>query len=135
LFAFLDASSPGWLALVAMAVLGLGMGPALSGLQIGVARTTPASDLAAAMGTLLLGRQVVGCVALAVGDALYRGRVGAAGSAAATGWSIALVAGAGAVIAAVALAGLRTGLPAQHPLPRRAPTASPTSRTTATSVR
>jgi hypothetical protein len=111
LFTVLDASSPAWLALVAMGLLGLGMGPALSGLQIGVARTTPPTDLAAAMGTLLLGRQVVGCVALAVGDALYRGRLDASGPASATGWAIAVVASAGAVAAALALVGLRAQLP------------------------
>lgn len=114
LFGRVGASSPGWLPLAAMAVLGFGMGPALSGLQIGIARTTAPGDLAAAMGTLLLGRQVIGCIALAVGDVLYRSRLDASGAAAATGWAVALVAGGGAVVAAAALVGLRRGLPGQQ---------------------
>jgi MFS family permease len=111
LFGLLDAGSPGWLPLVAMAVLGLGMGPALSGLQVAIGRTVTPADLGAAMGTLLLGRQVVGVVALAVGEALYDGRVGGHGPAAATGWAVAWIAGAGAVVAALGIAGVRDRLP------------------------
>lgn len=110
-FVMLDAGSPGWLPLVAMAVLGLGMGPALSGLQIAISRTVTPADLGAAMGILLLGRQVVGVVALAVGEALYDGRVDGHGPAAATGWAVAWVASAGAVVAALGIAGVRARLP------------------------
>lgn len=119
LFALLDDSSPGWLPLLAMGVLGLGMGPALSGLQIAIARTCVPGDLAAAMGTLLLGRQVVGVVALAVGEALYRAGAAEHGAAAATGGSVAWVAGGGALVALVAVAGLRDRLPEQAPLQPR----------------
>jgi EmrB/QacA subfamily drug resistance transporter len=111
LFALLDGASPGWLPLLAMAVLGLGMGPALSGLQIGLGRTTTPAHLGAAMGTLLLGRQVIGVLALAIADAAYRGQAAAHGPAAATGFAVAGVAGVGAVVAALALAGLRDRLP------------------------
>ncbi|HXH78869.1 MFS transporter [Nocardioides sp.] len=122
LFALVDSSSPGWLPLLAMAVLGLGMGPALSGLQIAIARTCHPRDLAAAMGTLLLGRQVVGVVALAVGEALYRAKAMNHGAAAATGGGVAWVAGVGALVALVAVAGLRDRLPEQG-----TPTPSPPS--------
>ncbi|HEU5037444.1 MAG TPA: MFS transporter [Nocardioides sp.] len=123
-FACLDASSPAWLPLVAMAVLGLGMGPALSGLQIALTRTTTPADLGAAMGTLLMGRQVIGVVALAVADALYSSRI-PEGSAVATGHGVAWVAGAGAVVAALALLGLPRRLPDPPAGPMQAPADAP----------
>lgn len=110
-FLGLGPSSPGALPLVAMAVLGIGMGPQLSGLQIALLRTVEPRDLAAAMGTLLLGRQVIGAVALAAADALYCSRAATDGASSGTGWAIAWVAGAGALAAAIALAGVRRRLP------------------------
>jgi EmrB/QacA subfamily drug resistance transporter len=111
LFTLLDSGSPAWLPLLAMAVLGLGMGPALSGLQIALSRTTAPLHLGAAMGTLLLGRQVVGAVALAVGDAAYRSQLESGNPASATGSAVAWVAGAGTVVATLALLGLRSRFP------------------------
>ncbi|WP_210650503.1 MFS transporter [Nocardioides sp. SYSU D00065] len=110
-FAALDESSPGWHPLLAMAVLGLGMGPALSGLQIAIGRTSAPADLGAAMSALLLGRQVIGAVALAAAEALHRSAAMEQGPTAATGTTVAWVAGTGAVVAAVALLGLRGRLP------------------------
>lgn len=105
-FGTLTDGSPGWLPLVLMALLGLGMGPALSGLQLALARTTAPRDLGAAMGTLLLGRQVVGTVALAVSEAVWSARLVDGDRAAATGTTIAVVAAAGALAALVTLLGL-----------------------------
>ncbi len=96
--------------LVAMGVLGLGMGPALSGLQVALLRVTAPADLGAAMGTLLLGRQLVGVIALAVTEAMYGAALGH-GPAAATGQTVAWVAGTGAVVSAAALLGLPRRLP------------------------
>jgi EmrB/QacA subfamily drug resistance transporter len=110
-FATLDDGSAAWLPLVAMALLGLGMGPALSGLQIAIARTTAPADLGAAMGTLLLGRQVVGVVALAVTDAVYHAGLAGGSPTEATGSAVAAVAGVGALVAAVALLRLPRRLP------------------------
>jgi EmrB/QacA subfamily drug resistance transporter len=107
-FATIGRSTPGALLLVLMTVLGLGLGPALSGIQIAIGRFVPPRDLGAAMGTLLLGRQVGGLVALAVVEALYTGRLQATGSASeALGWSMFVVPAAGAVVAAAAISGLR----------------------------
>jgi EmrB/QacA subfamily drug resistance transporter len=109
-FSTFGPSSPGWLPLLLMTVLGLGLGPALSGLQVAVQRTVTPQDLAAAMGTLLLGRQIGGAVALALAETVYAGRLDAdASAAAATGWSLCVVAAAGAVIAALALMGVPRG--------------------------
>ena len=111
LFALLETGSPAWLPLAAMAVLGLGMGPALSGLQIALGRTTSPRHLGAAMGTLLLGRQVIGAIALALADAAYRSQLQTSSPASATGSAVAWVAGAGAIVAALALLGLRDRFP------------------------
>lgn len=111
MFSMMDNGSPDWLPLVAMAVLGLGMGPALSGLQIGLGRTTAPQHLGAAMGTLLLGRQVVGVIALAFADATYRVEATVGTAASATGSAVAWVAAGGAVVAGSALVGLRDRLP------------------------
>ena len=109
-FLALGTGSPVWVPLVLMAALGAGLGPALSGLQIAMSRAVAPRDLGAAMGTLLLGRQVGGALALAAAEAAYTGRLDAGASAsAATGWGVFVVAAAGAGLAAVALVGLRRG--------------------------
>src|SRR5690242_14090624 len=64
-FATFDASTPDWESLLFMALLGLGIGPALSGTQIALTRTVTPRDMGAAMGTLLLSRQIGGAIALA----------------------------------------------------------------------
>ncbi len=91
-----------------LALLGLGMGPALSGLQMVIGRVVAPEDLGAAMGALLLARQVGGAVALAGGEALYDVRVAAGTSPMqATGLSVAVIAAGGAAVAGIALLGLR----------------------------
>lgn len=96
--------------LLLMAVIGVGVGPNLSGLQIAIQRTVSPKDLGAAMGALLLGRQVGGALALAAAETVYVGRLHAGASAeTATGWSIFVVASAGAAIASLALFTLRPG--------------------------
>lgn len=91
-----------------MVLIGLGMGPALSGLQMVIGRVTTPADLGAAMGALLLGRQVGGAVALVAAEALYSARAASGASPAqATGLSVAVIAAGGAVVASIALLGLR----------------------------
>ena len=63
------------------------------------------------MGTLLLGRQVIGAIALALGDAAYRSQLQTAGPASATGSAVAWVAGTGTIVATLALLGLRDRFP------------------------
>ncbi len=107
-FTLFQASSPAVLPLVLMTLIGVGVGPNLSGVQIAVQRTVAPRDLGAAMGALLLGRQLGGALALASAETIYVGRLHAGASAEeATGWSVFLVAAAGAVVAAVALLTLR----------------------------
>ncbi len=101
-FATFDASTPDWQSLVFMALLGLGIGPALSGLQIALTRTVTPRDIGAAMGTLLLSRQIGGAIALASAETVYRAS-GHHGAAVATGTGVLVVALAGAAIAAFAL--------------------------------
>jgi EmrB/QacA subfamily drug resistance transporter len=129
-FATFDATTPDWRSLVFMALLGAGIGPTLSGLQIALQRIVPPTDVAAAMGTLLLLRQIGGAVALAAAGSLYVARLGdgavaaragdgapsAAGAGAdlgtaatATGDALFAVALAGTVVAAVALCALPRG--------------------------
>jgi MFS family permease len=101
-FASFDASTPDWQSLLFMALLGLGIGPALSGLQIALTRTVTPRDMGAAMGTLLLVRQIGGAIALASAQTIYLSRVHD-GAAVATGTGVLVVALAGAAIAAFAL--------------------------------
>src|SRR6478735_5926535 len=54
-FTSFAGSSPVALPLALMSLIGVGVGPNLAGLQIAVQRTVARADLAAAMGTLLLG--------------------------------------------------------------------------------
>jgi EmrB/QacA subfamily drug resistance transporter len=104
-FATFDASTPDWQSLIFMALLGLGIGPALSGLQIAITRTVAPRDIGAAMGTLLLSRQIGGAIALAGAETVYRARE-PAGAAVATGTGVLVVALAGSAIAAFALVSL-----------------------------
>jgi MFS family permease len=124
-FTVFDASSPAALPLILMALIGAGVGPNLSGLQIGVQRTVAPTDLGAAMGALLLGRQLGGALALAAAETIYVGRLHAGDSTqAATGWSIFVVAATGALVAALALISLRPRADLLPP-PRPRPTVSP----------
>ncbi|MCW3005092.1 MAG: major facilitator superfamily 1, partial [Conexibacter sp.] len=114
-FGTFDASTPDVVSLVFMALLGLGIGPALSGLQIALQRSVAPGDMGAAMGTLMLLRQVGGAFALAAAETIYVAQVRGAPSpptdaaATATGTAILVVALAGAALAAVALLSLPRG--------------------------
>jgi EmrB/QacA subfamily drug resistance transporter len=109
-FATFDASTPDWQSLLFMALLGIGIGPALSGLQIAITRTVEPRDIGAALGTLLLGRQIGGAIALAAAETIYRAQEHAGQSpAVATGTGVLAVALAGAAIAALSLASLPRG--------------------------
>ena len=137
-FTVFDASSPAALPLLLMAHIGAGVGPNLSGLQIAVQRTVRPMDLGAAMGALLLGRQVGGALALAAAETVYVGRLRAGASTeSATGWSIFVVAAVGAVVAALALLTLRRGAdripaPTTNPALSTAPSPAPDDRRRAT---
>src|SRR5689334_17971717 len=74
-FATFDAGTPDALSLLFMAWLGVGVGPALSGLQIALQRTVAPPLIGAAMGTLLLLRQLGGAVALAAAETIYAARL------------------------------------------------------------
>jgi predicted MFS family arabinose efflux permease len=109
-FATFDASTPDWQSLVFMGLLGVGIGPALSGLQIAITRTVEPRDIGAALGTLLLGRQIGGAIALAASETIYRAQEhSGSGAAVATGTGVLAVSLAGALIAALALASLPRG--------------------------
>ena len=102
-FATFDASTPDWQSLVFMGLMGVGMGPALSGLQIALQRSVRPEQIGGAMGTLLLLRQVGGAVALASAETVYR-----AGDdpAVATGMGVFTIGLVGTAIAAAALIAL-----------------------------
>jgi EmrB/QacA subfamily drug resistance transporter len=111
-FATFDASTPNWQSLLFMGLLGVGVGPALSGLQIALQRSVAPQDIGAAMGTLLLLRQVGGAIALATAQAVYVASLhgqGAASAATATGTGVLVVALTGAAIATGALLTLPRG--------------------------
>ncbi|MEV4423700.1 MFS transporter, partial [Patulibacter sp. NPDC049589] len=73
-FATFGDGSPDWYAMAFMGLLGAGMGPALSGVQIALQRTLPAARVGGAIGTLLLLRQLGGSVALVASRASRRTR-------------------------------------------------------------
>ncbi len=105
-FATFDASTPDWQSLLFMALIGLGVGPTLSGLQIAIQRTVEPAAIGAAMGTLMLLRQVGASIALAAAVTLYAGGLHGAGgahAATATGNAVFLVTLGGTAIAALAL--------------------------------
>lgn len=111
-FATFDAYTPDWQSLLFMGLIGVGIGPALSGLQIAIQRTVAPQDIGAAMGTLLLLRQVGGAIALAAAETVYAANLhgDATGSAAtATGDGVMVIALAGAVLTAIALLALPRG--------------------------
>src|SRR3954453_20985569 len=64
-FGTFDAGTPVWQGLVFMALIGFGVGPALSGLQIALQRSVVPTAVAGALSTLILVRQVGGAIALA----------------------------------------------------------------------
>jgi EmrB/QacA subfamily drug resistance transporter len=100
-FATFDADTPKWESLIFMALIGLGVGPQLSGLQIAMMRTVAPEAIGAGLGTLLLLRQVGASVALAGAETLYLH--GGDDPAVATGTAIVVIAVIGAVVAGAAL--------------------------------
>jgi EmrB/QacA subfamily drug resistance transporter len=99
-FATFDSGTPDAASLLFMALIGIGVGPTFSGLQIAMQRTVTPARMGASMGTLLLLRQVGGAVAIAAAATIY-----AAGddAATATGVGVSAVALVGVVVAAAAL--------------------------------
>lgn len=106
-FATFGRTSPDWHALVFMGLLGVGMGPALSGVQIALQRALPPARVAGAIGTLLLLRQLGGSLALVAANAVYAWHAPGAGEAAATGTGVLVVSGLGALLTVGALLNLR----------------------------
>jgi EmrB/QacA subfamily drug resistance transporter len=128
-FATFGASTPDALSLLYMALIGIGVGPALSGLQIALQRTVAPAQIGAAMGTLLLLRQLGGAIALASAETIYAAQLHSAtaagdgaqqAAATATGTAVFVVALAGAAIAAFALLSLGRGAGRLAPLPEQA---------------
>jgi predicted MFS family arabinose efflux permease len=105
-FATFDASTPDWQSLIFMGLIGLGIGPALSGLQIALQRSVSPAQIGGAMGTLLLLRQVGGAVALASAETVYRS---GHDPAVATGTGVLTISLLGSVMAAAALLTLPRG--------------------------
>jgi EmrB/QacA subfamily drug resistance transporter len=117
-FATFDASTPDWESLVFMGLIGLGIGPVLSGLQIAMSRTVALSSISAAMGTLLLLRQIGASVALAGSETIYAaGLHHGDGAATATGTAVCAVAVLGAMVAGAALLSLPRGASRFAPVP------------------
>jgi EmrB/QacA subfamily drug resistance transporter len=99
-FATFDADTPRWESGLFMALIGLGVGPQLSGLQIALTRTLAPHRIAGGLGTLMLLRQLGAAVALAAAETIYaRGD----DPAVATGTGIVVIALVGAVVASAAL--------------------------------
>ncbi|HWI73020.1 MAG TPA: MFS transporter, partial [Baekduia sp.] len=117
-FATFDGGTPDGISLLFMGLLGVGVGPILSGLQIALQRTVAPADIGAAMGTLLLVRQMGGAVALAAAETVYASRLHATGDAAtSTGTAVFAVALAGAALASLALLSLPRGASRLSPIP------------------
>ena len=108
-FATFDASTPDWQSLIFMGLIGLGIGPALSGLQIALQRSVSPAQIGGAMGTLLLLRQVGGAVALASAETVFRSTVHAHSPAVATGIGVLTISLAGSLIAVAAMISLPRG--------------------------
>lgn len=108
-FATFDAQTPDWQSLVFMGLVGLGIGPTLSGLQIALQRTMAPAQLGGAMGTMLLLRQIGGAIALAAADTIYVARLDGGDPATATGAGVLAVTLAGTTVAAIALVSIPRG--------------------------
>ncbi|HEV7807914.1 MAG TPA: MFS transporter [Solirubrobacteraceae bacterium] len=133
-FATFDASTPDWASLLFMGLMGVGLGPMLSGLQIATMRTVTPAMIGAALGTLLLLRQVGGSIALASSESVYAAGLhgdAAANAATATGTGVFAITLTGAAIAAIAMLSLPRGggrlppLPAGPPAQAAAPAPQP----------
>jgi EmrB/QacA subfamily drug resistance transporter len=106
-FASFGADTPAWQSALFMALIGCGVGPTFSGLQLAMQRAVAPAQIGAAMGTLILVRQMGGTLALVAAQTLYVSRLeGSAGldaAAHATGTALLWVGLAGAVLGAAAL--------------------------------
>jgi EmrB/QacA subfamily drug resistance transporter len=126
-FATFDAATRDWQALIYMGLVGAGVGPMLSGLQIAMQRTVAPAAIGAAMGTLMLLRQVGAAIAIAAAATVYAGDLhdglGHARPAVATGHAVFAVTVAGAAIAVAALLTLPRAATRLAPL--AAPVAAP----------
>lgn len=120
-FATFGADTPDWQSLLFMALLGVGVGPALSGLQIAMQRTVAPAQIAGALGTLMLVRQVGGSLALATASTVYATRLSGGDAATATGAGVFAVALGGTVLAALALIALPRSSARLPALPAPAP--------------
>jgi EmrB/QacA subfamily drug resistance transporter len=122
-FGTFDVGTPVWQSSVFMALIGFGVGPALSGLQVALQRSVVPTAVAGALSTLILVRQVGGAIALVAADTVYSASIRAGGPAApATGTGVLVVTLTGAALAAGALALLPRG---SGRLPAPAPTTLP----------
>jgi EmrB/QacA subfamily drug resistance transporter len=109
-FGTFDARTPIWQSSVFMALIGFGVGPALSGLQIALQRHVAPTAVAGALSTLILVRQVGGAIALTAADTVYSASTRAGSPAAtATGTGVLVVTLTGAALAAGALGLLARG--------------------------
>ncbi|MCK2212560.1 MFS transporter [Actinomadura sp. ATCC 31491] len=112
------ARDTGGLALAAwMALIGLGMGPMLSGLTVAVQQAVPPQYIGTASANLTFFRQIGGSVALAVGGTLYTSTVAA--EAPAHGLPAAHAAAAAAVIPSIGVAGALIAFVALAAMPGR----------------
>lgn len=119
-FLAFDAHTPGWWTTAGMALLGLGVGPMFSGLQIATQRTVAPARLGTTMGALILLRQVGASLAIAAAGAVYSaGR--SHGAAVATGHAVAVIGILGTLVAVAALAALPARATRLAPLPAAAP--------------
>ncbi len=112
-FATFDAAMPDWQSLVLMSLIGAGVGPTLSGLQIAIQRIVAPASIGAAMGTLMLLRQIGASIALTAAATLYAGGLHGghelAQSAVSTGRAMFVVTLLGTATAAMALLSLPRG--------------------------
>jgi len=109
-FATFDAATPGWQSLLFMALIGVGVGPMLSGVQIAIQRSVPPAAIGGATGTLMLLRQIGGSIAIAAAATVYTAGTAhgaaTAQAATATGHAVFAVTLAGSAVAAAALLAL-----------------------------
>jgi EmrB/QacA subfamily drug resistance transporter len=131
-FGTFDAGTPVWQSSVFMALIGLGVGPALTGLQIALQRSVAPTAVAGALSALILVRQVGGAIALAAADTVYSASVRAGSPAAtATGTGVLVVTLTGAALATGALGLMPRGsgrLPAPDPATLPAAATAPQPR-------
>ncbi|MEV4220434.1 MDR family MFS transporter [Nonomuraea sp. NPDC049725] len=131
LCANLTTATSGWLLAGWMALIGLGMGPMLSGLTVAAQQAVPPQHIGMAAANLTFFRQIGGSVALAVGGTAYSSVIGqaapshgqAAAHAEAAAVVIPLLGVTGALVALAAILALRGGRLVRTTAPGREGTA------------